>query len=179
MSVEETNEEVESVEDKPSGIDNLDDALKVIESLRKENAAKRVKTKDVEDKAKRWEEYVESQKTEMEKLTESNATLSKENDDLKFSITRDKIAREEGVPEDLLEFLVGTDENTLRAKAKKLAASAGSKDSGEGKQDFFAGQRGKPVTPVTEGLNDWFTQMWRDVDAKNSRTTMTWANDES
>ncbi len=166
---EEVVEQVETPtgDDKPSTITSLDDALKVIDKLRSENAAKRVKTKEVEDKAAKWEEYVQSQKTELERLTESNVNLSKENAELKVGALRDRIAKEEGVAPDLFEFLVGTDEQTLRANAKKLAAvkKQGSQTTAV---DFYAGQRGAPVAKPAEGLNDYFTQLWHESNNKTN-----------
>ena len=155
--------------DKPSTITSLDDALKVIDKLRNENAAKRIKTKEIEDKAVKWEEYVASQKTELERLTESKAELERENETLKATYLRDKVAKEEGVPEDLLEFLTGTDEQTLRVNAKKLA-SVKPKGSETTAVDFYAGQRGAPVSKPADGLNEFFTQMWKESDERGSKT---------
>lgn len=172
MSDEENVEQVEATDDKPAGgITSLDDALKVIEKLRNENAAKRVKNKEIEDKAAKWEEYVQSQKTELEKLTESNAALSRENGELKLHSLKLKVAEEEKVAPELFEFLQGADEQTLRANAKKLA-----KVKQHGSQttavDFFAGQRGAPV-PVAQGQdsNEYFRQLWHEADQKSRRTS--------
>jgi len=157
-------------ESKGSSITSLDDALKVINDLRAENAAKRVKAKEVEEKAAKWEEHVQSQKTELERLTESKTALEKQLADLQANQLRDLIAREVGVPEELIEFLTGSDEQTLRANAKKLASvKQGSENTGK-RTDFFAGQRGTPVSKPAEGLNEFFKQMWKDSE-ENSRTT--------
>jgi hypothetical protein len=159
-------------ESKGSSITSLDDALKVINDLRAENAAKRVKAKEVEEKAAKWEEYVQSQKTELERLTESKTALEKQLADLQANQLRDLIAKEVGVPEELIEFLTGADEQTLRANAKKLASvKQGSETTaGKGKTDFFAGQRGTPVSKPAEGLNEFFKQMWKESE-ENSRTS--------
>lgn len=158
-------------ESKGSSITSLDDALKVINDLRSENAAKRVKAKEIEEKAAKWEEYVQSQKTELERLTESKTALEKQLADLQANQLRDQVAKEVGVPEELIEFLTGSDEQTLRANAKKLASvKQGSSNTSAPKTDFFAGQRGTPVSKPTEGLNDFFTKMWREAD-ENSRKT--------
>lgn len=158
-------------ESKGSSITSLEDALKVINDLRAENAAKRVKTKEVEEKASKWEEYVQSQKTELERLTESKTALEKQLADLQANQLRDLIAKEVGVPEELIEFLTGSDEQTLRANAKKLASvKSGSENAGTKRTDFFAGQRGTPVNKPAEGLNEFFKKMWKDSE-ENSRTT--------
>ena len=73
-------------ESKGSSITSLEDALKVINDLRAENAAKRIKTKEVEEKATKWEEYVQSQKTELERLTESKTALEKQLADLQAKL---------------------------------------------------------------------------------------------
>jgi len=172
MSDEEVVEnvvETPQAEDKTSTITSLEDALKVIDKLRNENAAKRVKAKEIEDKATKWEEYVQSQKTELEQLTESKAALEKELETLRVNGLRDKVAKEEKVPDELLEFLVGTDEQTLRAMAKKLAAVK-PQGSTTTAVDFYAGQRGTPVAKPAEGLNDFFTQLWHESDGKSSKT---------
>ena len=158
----EVTETAPVVEEKSSTITSLDDALKVINKLNNENASRRIKAKEIEDKAKKWEEYVESQKTELEKLTESNATLAKENEALKVGSLRERIAQEEKVPADLMEFLSGDDEQTLRAAAKKLASvkPPGTQTTAV---DFYAGQRGIPVAaPNKEGLNEFFTRLWKE-----------------
>lgn len=174
MSDETKNDEVVEPEndgDSNTGnsIGSLDDALKVIESLRKENAAKRVKAREVEEKAKKWEEYVDSQKTELEKLTESKAALEKENQELKIGSLRSKVASEEGVPTNLVQFLTASDEAGLREQAKALASA---KPKEPGKQaDFFAGQRGTELKPTPKGLNDFFAEMWREADQKSQKRT--------
>lgn len=160
-------------ESKSSSITSLDDALKVINDLRAENAAKRVKAKEVEEKAAKWEEYVQSQKTELERLTESKTALEKQLAELQANQLRDLIAKEVGVPEELVEFLTGSDEQTLRANAKKLASvkPQGSANTNAPKTDFFAGQRGTPVAAKPEGLNEFFKQMWKDSDENSRKTT--------
>lgn len=158
-------------EGKTSSITSLDDALKVIEDLRSENAAKRVKAKEVEEKAAKWEEYVQSQKTELERLTESKTALEKQLAELQANQLRDLIAKEVGVPEELIEFLTGSDEQTLRANAKKLASVKPQGSTTTAKTDFFAGQRGTPVSAKPEGLNEFFKQMWKDADKNSGKTT--------
>jgi superfamily I DNA/RNA helicase len=160
-------------DDSASTIGTLDDALKVITQLRNENASKRVKSKELEEKAQKWEEYVQSQKTELERLTESKTALEKENATLKLSQVRDRVAAEEKVPPELVEFVTGADEQEMRDKAKKLAgvAPTGSTTTAVTKTtDFFAGRRGAPVAESAEGLNSFFEKLWRDSNETSKQT---------
>lgn len=156
-------QEVQVEETSGSKIDNLDDALKVIADLRKENASKRVKTKEVEDKAALWERHLEEQKTELEKLTESKVSLEQENASLRQQNLLDKIVREEGVDPEDIEFLVGNTEEELRAKAKKLAEKSKKlKEKGQ-PANFFGGIQGVPAGTKTpeDNLETYFAEMWR------------------
>lgn len=159
-------------EDNPSTITDLTVALKEIEKLRKENAAKRVKSNEIAEKATKWEEYVQSQKTELEKLAESNTSLTRENETLRLTHLKEKIATEEKVPSNLVKFLDGADEAELRANAKELASAPGPQTTATN-VDFFSGQRGAPVTPEAEGLNGWFNELWRESEEKSGKTKFT------
>lgn len=141
-----------------STIDSLEVALKEIEKLRRENAAKRVKANEVEANAKKWEEHVQSQKTELERLTESKLQAEAEAARLRVDNLRNKVAIETKLNPELLEFLVGDNEDELRAKAKKLVETVGDKGT---TPDFYAGQRGTPVPPKPATTQDWFAEFWK------------------
>lgn len=150
-------------------IDNLDDAIKEIQKLRREAAGRRVKNKELEEAAHKWQEHLDSQKTELEKLTERANAAEKEAADMRAEALRAKILAEFSIDPDLSDLLVGETEDELKAKAKKLSELKG-KSSGK-RPDFFAGQRGQAVAPAADDLNSWFKQLWKDVDSKSTRTS--------
>src|SRR5690606_3995938 len=111
-----------------------------IAKLRRENAAKRTKNREVEEAAKKWQEYVDSQKTEMEKLQDQLSALREENLRFKLEREQNRLAREYGVDPDLVEFIVGADLDEMEEKAKKLAAkSAQNKKPSTTANDLRAG----------------------------------------
>lgn len=131
-----------------SKIDSLEDALKVIDQLRDENAAKRVTSKaklaEMEEKAAKWQEHLDSQKTEMQLLQERNAKLEADlAEKSKAQLQRD-IAKSVGLDDELAEFITGSDEAEMRAKATKLA---GRVPMAAPVLDLKGGERGGPVVP--------------------------------
>ncbi len=167
MTEENTTQEVD--ETQQEAVDkalSLEDALKVIKDLRREAAGRRVKGKELEEKASKWEEYVASQKTELEKLQEENALLKTTAEATKVEALRARIIAEFKLDPSDAEFLKGS-ETEMKALAAKLAEKA--KNGASTTTDFYAGQRGGQVAPAAENLNDWFTKMWNDVEGKSSR----------
>lgn len=151
---EETQETAETEETPAEESLSLDDALKELAKVRKEAAARRVKSRENEEKAAKWEDYVASQKTELEKLTDEKVSLLSENDNLKKELIRERIGRSLKDPEDF-EFLVGDTEEELKAKAEKLNSRAGKR------ANTFAGERGAPVGATQEKTTqEWFQSMW-------------------
>lgn len=71
-------------------------------------------TQDSLDKAKKWDEYQESQKTVEQKRAEADAAKDARITELETEGTRKDIARETGVP---VELIVGSDEAAMRAAA--------------------------------------------------------------
>jgi len=158
--VQETTEEVVVTESSDSGsrIDNLKDALKELDKVRKEAAARRVQSKENEEKASKWEEHVRSQKTDLERLTEDKEKLAEEAKNLRLENLRNSVAIKTGLDPELVEFLTGETEDELTAKAKKLIAKSAKPAK---PADFFAGQRGTAVgKDLNESINDWFADAW-------------------
>lgn len=150
---EETQETQEVVETTDDGL-SLEDALKELSKVRKEAAARRVKSREIEEKASKWEDYVASQKTELEKLADEKVSLLSDNEKLKKELVREKVGRTLKDPEDF-EFLVGDTEEELKAKAEKLNSRAGKRTN------TFAGERGSPVGQTqAPSTQDWFASMW-------------------
>ncbi len=107
-------------------------------------ARERSKYSDYEElksKAGQFDAAEEARKTELQKATEKAEALQRQLDEIKQANTirdmKDKVARETGLPADMLEFLTGTDEETCTAQAKKLVERVkpseypNVKDSGE------------------------------------------------
>lgn len=143
-------QETEETEEDGSGdvvrsqIEDLETARKEIDKLRRENAKRRVQTKEdkqlIED-AKKWQEHLDSQKSEMDRLAEANARLEEKLAQRELALTQKMLAEEAGLDPDLAEFITGVTEDEMRAKAQKLASKAVK----PGPTDLFAGQRGAPV----------------------------------
>lgn len=122
-------------------------AMKELSRVRREAAGRREEKNKVEqtlaEKAKKWEEYEESRKTELQKAEEKAKALESELEELRTEKTRQKIADEFELDADLRALLVG-DEKQMKAMAKilseKFEAANPNADS------FLGGARGKPVT---------------------------------
>ena len=95
-------------------------------------------------------EFEDRDKTELEKLTDQISKAKAEADQARAEALRLKVAAQSGLPADLHEFLVGNDEEELRAKAQKLmAATAAATDPRRPAPDPTQGA--KPGS----GLNGW------------------------
>ena len=165
VTVEETTSEVQPTS---STIDNLEDALKELDKVRREAAGRRVKNKEAEEKAKLWEEHVQAQKTDLEKLTENVSALQSENARLKHEQLREKVARDSKLDPEDFEFLIGDTEDELKAKAEKLNSRRGKQTA-----DFYAGQRGTRVDATKEETADeWFMKEWRKAGSGGSSTKL-------
>lgn len=128
-----------------------EDALKELAKVRAEAADRRIKNRELEDKAKKWQEYEESQKTELQKLQDAVAERDKRLADKELEVTRSKIAREFNVAEEDVDLLVGDEANM-----KRLAERIGKpKDSEAPKRpvDLLAGNRGTSVTGKTSSFS--------------------------
>lgn len=115
-------------------------ALAELTKVRAEAAERRIKARELEIAAKKWSEYEESQKTELQKLQDQLAAKDKAIADKELEVSRSKIAREFNVAEEDLDLLVGDETNM-----KRLAARLGKKDDGNRPADLMAGNRGKPL----------------------------------
>lgn len=154
--VEETAEE--APEDKPKDTSlsaaDKDELLKEITRLRKENAKRRTEGKQVEEAAKKWQQHVDSQKTELEKLQDEKKELEDDLEKYKVAELQAQLAKEHGVDSDLAEFIVGSDLDEMTEKAKKLAAKSTPKKTTA--KDLRAGKTGA----VEMDSNKWFKQLF-------------------
>lgn len=117
-----------------------EDALKELQKVRAEAAARRVANKELESQAQKWKEYEESQKTELQKLQDAVAERDKRLADKELEVTRAKIAKQFNVADDDLDLLVGDEESM-----KRLAAKLGTDKKTTSPVDLLAGNRGTPV----------------------------------
>jgi hypothetical protein len=145
------NDEIKKVEeDKHANLRGLDedDYIQIIEKTRAEAANKRKQKTAAEEKlaedAKKWQEHIDSQKTVTEKLSDEAKQLQAELDELRLEKLQRSIADEFELDPDLVEFVTGSNETEMRAKAKKLAEREAKVP---GAKDFRGGNRGTPVTP--------------------------------
>lgn len=151
-NAKETEKEV-VVEVKPEGLPDDPEVLRrEIAKLRKENAAKRTKNKEIEEAAKKWQEHLDSQKSEMEKLEDQLNLLKGENKKLTLAQKQRDLAKEYGVDPDLEEFIVGDDLDEMTEKAKKLAAKSKKKPADA--TDMRAGKTSPPPQSTTNWLKE-------------------------
>lgn len=97
--------------DTPKGTDRG-----VLADLRRERKTRQ----ELEAKVKAFED---AQKTEAERMADQLQTLKAEAAAAKAEALRLRVAAESGLPADLHEFLVGDDEEQVRAQAQKLMAA--------------------------------------------------------
>lgn len=140
--VEKTNENPEV---KPEGSGSTlshEEALAELKKVRAEAASRRVALREQEEAAKKWAEYEESQKSELQKLQDALAAKDKAIAEKELEVSRSKIAKEFNVADEDLDLLVGDEDNM-----KRLAARLGKKeDKGNPRpSDLLAGNRGKPL----------------------------------
>lgn len=121
-----------------------------LKKVRSEAASRRIALRDQEDQAKKWREYEESQKTELQKLQDAVAERDKRIADKELEVTRSKIAREFNVADEDLDLLVGDEDNM-----KRLAERLGKKETSTSNRpvDLLAGNRGSSVTQKSSGFN--------------------------
>lgn len=105
------------------------------------------------DKAKRFDEFEESQKTEQQKLADDRDKAKAERDATAAELARVKAAVKHGLTEDDLDLLGthGTAEE-IDARAEKLAARIKAADAAKPKPDFGGGDRGTDV-PASDSLD--------------------------
>lgn len=137
--IEAPTTEVEVTDNKELSPEEMKAELK---KVRQEAASRRIALREAEEKAKKWSEYEESQKSELQKmqdkLAENEKLLTAKDQD----ILRVKVAKKYGVADEDLDLLVGDESNMER-----LAQRLGSPQDKDVKKpaDLLAGNRGKPV----------------------------------
>lgn len=129
---------------------DIDKLQRELDRARADAAKYRVEGKEIaqlEADAKKWQEHVDSQRTELERLQTEHSQLKEELETRNFLDAQRKIGEEAGLDPDLFEFVTGSDEDEMRAKAKKLADKSAPIPV-QSADDLRAGNRGKPITPA-------------------------------
>jgi hypothetical protein len=161
-TVEENTDSSTEAEDKNAKLKSLppDELVQVILDLRAENAKRRVEEKQREKELEEYRKWRDSQKSELEKLKEENATLKKLTTQAQKEKARIAVGKEAGLDPDLWEFIKGDTEEDMLASANKLASKA---KKGSSPNDVFAGRRGGPVgdkpKDTKEMANDYLRQL--------------------
>ncbi|MFZ9392591.1 MAG: hypothetical protein ACO28P_01425 [Ilumatobacteraceae bacterium] len=91
-----------------------------VKKLRSENAKYRTQAKELAEKAKAYDEYTASQKTEAEKQAEALEAATRERDTLKQEMLRLRVAQEKNLPKSLIDRLRGDTEEEMMADADAL-----------------------------------------------------------
>lgn len=161
-------EEKKSAETPESTLSGLteDEYISIIKKLRTSEADKRIKKRETEQRmeedAKKWQEHLDSQKSELERINDAKAALAEENQKLKLEKLQRDIADEFGLAKADFDLFEGPDEETMRAKAKRLSERTGVTNSGD-PMNLFGGRRGEPVTPQKKAGG----QFLLDLDKQN------------
>jgi hypothetical protein len=121
-----------------------EEALAELKRVRAEAASRRVANRELEENAKKWKEYEDSQKTELEKLQAQIAERDKALADKELEVRRTKIAKEFNVADEDLDLLVGDEENMKRL-ANRLGKKEETPSTDKRPADLLAGKRGTPV----------------------------------
>lgn len=91
-----------------------------VKSLRQEAAKYRTQAKDLAEKAKAYDEYVDSQKSEQEKLADQLKTAEQGRADVERELLRMKVASSKNLPGTLVERLRGETVEELEADADSM-----------------------------------------------------------
>lgn len=143
---------------------SYEDLQAELKRVRQEAASRRIANRELEEKAKRWEEYEESQKTELQKLQE--ALAQKEKDLANYALEKEKrsLIKEFELEDDDLDLLTGADVEANRKIAEKLKAKNDkikAQNAGSNRPaDLLAGNRGTPVGSTSNDFNDTLASLF-------------------
>lgn len=157
---ENENLETQTTEENNESKELTPDELKAeLKRVRAEAASRRIANRELEEKAKKWEEYQESQKTELEKLQGQLAERDQKLTAYELKEAKLGLIDEFKLEKDDLDLLTGSDEasnrkiaETLKARYDKLAGNKN--DERRNPADLLAGSRGNPVGSTGNDFND-------------------------
>jgi hypothetical protein len=140
---EENKPDVQVEEPKKLSYDEMEAELR---KVRNEAAQRRISNRELEERAQKWQEYEESQKTELQKLQDALAEREQKLSAYQLKETKLDVAKEFGLDSEDAELLTGSDEATIRKQAEKLKARLGTvKNDAPRPADLLAGNRGAPI----------------------------------
>ena len=147
-------------------------ARKEIEKLRRESAGWRTKYRDAEPQLSEYQKWVDSQKSEQQKLQEAKETAERELTGLRSANARLMAAATHNLPPDLIDLLGDGSADDIDARAKllaeKLAAAApAAAPAAEPAKPASAGRRpvealtpgAKPASEEPDDPNAWLRRM--------------------
>lgn len=123
-----------AVEDEPLG----DGGKKALDAERR---SRRAAEKQLNELASKIREYEDRDKSEAERLAARLAEAEQEALAARSEALRLRVAADVGVSAELLEFITGTDEDTVRAQAEKLMAATAAKPASVPKPDPTQGAK--------------------------------------
>lgn len=149
-------------------VDDPDVLKKMVKKLRGEAAKTRTEKNAKEAELTEFRAWKESQMTATEKAEQR----AQDAEARLLEVTRDAVAKEFGLDDDLIEFLEGVPEDKLREKAEKLAKTTTQAEKnaaavlpeGSG-TNLRPGKRGTPVGKSAKDTNDgsqFFKDFWDD-----------------
>lgn len=162
VAPEATEETTEVSAKRGTRIQDVETLQKELDKARAEAAKRRVDEKELkrlEEDASKWQEHLDSQKSELDRLKDEKKRLEKDLKAEKLEKLQVKIAHEYKLDADLMEFVTGSDEDEMRAKAEKLATRA----SKESSPDFYAGARGAPVVRKAKAGGAFLESLAKDM----------------
>ncbi|MFC0547052.1 hypothetical protein [Kutzneria chonburiensis] len=127
----------------PTGIDSLPEwAQQELRQARKDAANYRTQVRELEPLAEKARAAEDAQKTESQRLQESLTARESELSALRTELTRSRVLKQFGLPDELGEFIAG-DEDAMKAAAERLAALTSTQRAG--------GLRTAPVAALQSG----------------------------
>lgn len=155
MSEIENNDTPETpVEEAPKEL-SAEELKAELKRVRNEAASRRIELKELKTKADKWEEYQQSQKTELERLQETLAAREKALADYEFEKTKRSVAKEFELDDEDIDLLTGSDEDSIRKQAERLKARLGKAQPTSRPADLLAGSRGNPVGGGSSTTNNF------------------------
>lgn len=129
----------------------------IVEGRVKKESAKYADYADLKEKASKYDELEEANKTELQKATERNVALQKQIDDLNRATAlrdmKDKVAKETGVP---CELLSAETEEECKAQAEAILAFAGANKASYPKVKDGGEVQNHQSKTVEDQFAEWF-----------------------
>lgn len=135
-------------DDQESTKDNLsaEQLKEALTKARRQAAKYRSDLRSAEQDAKAFRELKESEKSELQKLTDRAEAAEKAHAALEQRALRAEVAAAKGVPGDLVELLTGANKAELEAKADKLLAHLKTSGKQTTLPEFANRRSGTPIT---------------------------------